>query len=542
MAQRFPIEVVVRAVDKMTPVIRAMTVNVHRIMAPFTKLGDRLGNLSKALNIPKLGSALGEFGGALKNVGHETFKLGLKFAALAAGAAVGFWKIVSGAVETGDELKMMATRVGMTVDQFATLREAAKRADVEAEDFTTSMDKFTRNLGLMKVGKGGGEFLKFLNEVSPTLAKQIKGAKGTEQAFFLVAEAMKKIEDPTKRAVFLQAAFGKSGKAMGDFMGQGANGIQAAQLEVFRLTGSQEELASNSDELDNALKDVELAFKGLRNTAVSALMPALTNLSGIVTDFVVKNRDGIAKWATEAATAIQKWIDRGGFDQLVDSLRKVADAIVKVVDWLGPMGTAIAGVGILATPLIASLGSLAVASVNLAITALPLLINAFTVIGPLIASFGGVMLTALGAAWPFILAVGALVTLGKAIYENWDALSYIFRDWGNSLKWAVLDAWAVVAPILEKLSGVFGKGSIFGEALYLGNAAAAAMMPGAVTPAPLMGAASAAAASPLLQSTQSTEARVSVDFNNMPRGARVSSEPNSSQPVDLSVGYSSVLP
>lgn len=540
MAQRFPIDVVVRAVDKMSPAIRAMTVNVHRIMAPFSKLGERLGNLGKALNLPKLGSALGNFGGALKNVGQETFNLGLKLAGLAAGAAWAFFGIVKGAVGAGDELKMMSARVGLSVDQFASLREAASRADVEAEDFNTSMDKFTRNLGLMKVGKGGGEFLKFLNEVSPTLAKQIKGAKGTEQAFFLVADAMKKVTDPTKRAVFQQAAFGKSGKAMGEFLGQGAAGIREAQVEMLRLMGSQEDFANNSDDLDNALKNVELSFKGLRNVAAGALMPALTTLSKLVTEFLVKNRDGIAKWATDAGAAIQKWVDGGGFDRLVDALRKVADAVVNVVDWLGPMGTVIAGVGILATPLIASLGSLALASVNLAVTALPLLINAFTLISPLLAAFGGTMVTVLAASWPFILFAGSMVTLGKAIYDNWDELSYIFKDWGNSLKWAVLDAWAVVAPILEKLSGVFGGDSTFGKILAVGNATAASMMPSA--PAPLMGAASAAAASPLLQSTQSTEARVSVDFANLPRGARVSTEPNSSQPIDLSVGYSSVLP
>lgn len=540
MAQRFPIEVVVRAVDKMTPAIRAMTVGVHRIMAPFSKLGDRLGNLSKALNLPKLGSAMGDFGGALKSVGAETFKLGLKLAGLAAGAAWAFFGIVKGAVGAGDELRMMADRVGLSVDGFASLREAAKRADVETEDFNTSMDKFVKNLGEMKVGKGGGEFLKFLNEVSPTLAKQIKGAKGTEEAFLLVANAMQKVTDPAKRAVFQQAAFGKSGKAMGEFLGQGAAGIQEAQTAMMRLMGSQEDFANNSDKLDNALKDVELSFTTLRNTAVGALMPALTELSKLVTEFLVKNRDGIKKWATDAAAAIQKWIDSGGFDRLVTSLRSVADAIVKVVDWLGPMGTAIAGLGILATPLIASLGSLAVASVNLAIQAFPFLMTAASALWPVIASVGTAMWGALAPLAPFIAAGAALAYLGKTIYDNWDALVYIFKDWGNSLKWAVLDAWAVVAPILEKLSGVFGKKSIFGEALYLGNAAAAAMMPSA--PAPLMGAAQAAAASPVLQSTQPTEARVSVDFNNLPRGARVSSEPNSSQPVDLNVGYSSVLP
>lgn len=540
MAQKFPLEVVVRAVDKMTPVFRAMAVNAQRVMLPFNRLGQAMSGLSKALNLPKLGEAIGGFGGALKNVGQETFNLGLKLAGLAAGAAFAFFGIVKGAVGAGDELKMMAGRLGLSVDQFSSLREAASRADVEAEEFNTSMDKFVKNLGEMKVGKGGGEFLKFLNEVSPTLAKQIKSAKGTEQAFFLVADAMEKVTDPTKRAVFQQAAFGKSGKAMGAFLGQGAVGISQAQAAVMRLMGSQEELASNSDELDNALKDVNTAFKGLWQGAIAKLMPALTNLSGIVTDFLVKNRDGLKKWAMDAGAAIQKWIDGGGFERLVASLRSVADAVVRVIDYLGPVGTAFAGLGILAAPLIGSLGSLALAGVNLAIAAFPLLVNATAALWPVVASLGTALWGALAPIAPFIAAGAALAYLGKTIYDNWAEISFLFRDWGNSLKWAVIDAWETVRPILEKLAGVFGGNGFFGGALAAGNALSKSLRPSSGG-AP-MGAATAATASPMLQSSQSTEARVSVDFANLPRGARVSTEPNSSQPVDLNVGYSSVLP
>ena len=39
-----------------------------------------------------------------------------------------------------------------------------------------------------------------------------------------------------------------------------------------------------------------------------------------------------------------------------------------------------------------------------------------------------------------------------------------------------------------------------------------------------------------------TEARVSVDFSNLPRGARVTADPNSTAPVSLDVGYSGVMP
>ncbi len=37
---------------------------------------------------------------------------------------------------------------------------------------------------------------------------------------------------------------------------------------------------------------------------------------------------------------------------------------------------------------------------------------------------------------------------------------------------------------------------------------------------------------------QSTEAHVTVDFSNLPRGARVEADPQTTTPIDLGMGYS----
>lgn len=536
---KLSLELVIKAVDKATAPVRALTVQIHKLTAPLKnmKIFDRIGKLGDALNVGGVMKGIGGVGGALKNVGGEVFALVGKLAGIALAAGAAFFSIVHGAMESGDKLGEVAARVGLTVDAFASLGFAAAQADVDQEQFNGAMDKFNKNLGDMKAGKGG-EFLHFLNEISPALAKQMKAAKGTEAALSLMTDAFAKIDDPAKQAILASHAFGKSGLQMGQFLHQGSAAIQEQQLRYMELTGSQEEFARGAGALDNATRESSVAFTGLRNAVAGALFPALTELSRLVTKFLTSNRDGLTKWANNAAAAIKKWLDGGGFDRLVENLTSVATWIGKVVDWLGPMGTALTAVGILALPLIASLGSLGVAVISLAIEAIPMMVAAFGFVAPVMVSAAtGVMgfLTALAPAVlaiaPFILAAGALVFLAKTIGDNWGDLSFIFKDWANSLKWAVLDAWTAVKPILEKLSMFFGETSPFGLALSAGNAVSSALTPSAV-----------AAAAPVSTSLQSTEARVSVDFANLPAGARVTSDPLSSQPVDLSMGYSSVQP
>ncbi len=539
MTAKFPLEVVIKAVDKATAPVRALTVQIHKLTAPLKniKLFDQVRSLGKAINFEGISKGLSGVGSAMGKVGSEVFSLGAKLAGIAVAAGAAFFHIIKSSVDAGDKLGEMADRVGLTVDVYASLGHAAAQADVDQESFNTAMDKFNKNMGEMTHGKGG-EFLHFLNEVSPTLAKQVKAAKGTEAALALMTDAFARIDDPAKSAALSAAAFGKSGLQMGRFLHQGSAAIQEQQRRYFELTGSQEDFAKGAGELDNAMRENDLAFTGLRNTLAGAFFPALTELSKLVTTFLSKNRDGLKKWATSTATALQKWIDSGGFERLVENLKAVAESIGKVVEWLGPMGTMLAGVAVLALPLIASVGSLGVAMLSLAVEAFPLLYAAGAALWPVITAvagsigaFAASIAPALLAVAPFLFIAGALVFIAKRIGDNWGALSYIFKDWGNSIKWAVLDAWEAVRPILEKLSAFFGTTSTFGVALSAGNAAAAALTPSAV-----------AAAAPTPDTSFQSEARVSVDFANLPRGARVSSDPTSSQPVDLSMGYSMVTP
>lgn len=535
MAQEFPLSLVIKAVDKASGPLRALTERLEKVNAPFKQIGKDFGRFSEAAGLSGFQKGLSGFGGALKGVASEVLSLGAKLAGMGVAAGIGLFEIVRGAVESGDKLSEMAGRVGMGADAYASLSFAMAQADVDQEQFNGAMDKLNKNMG--ELHSGGGSLLELLKKHAPVLADQMKHAKGAEAAFSLLTSAFEKIKDPQTRALLATTAFGRSGAQMGVAMAQGGIAIQALRVEFMRLFGSQEESAAAASDVDNAMKKTAVAFLGVRNAIGAELFPVLTKLSEFLTEFMVKNRSSIKAWAEGAAKAIQGWIDGGGFERLVAGFTKVASGIGWVVDKLGPMGTAIAAAAVMAAPLIASLVSLGGAFFSLVSSAIPPLMSAFSAIGPAISAVAATgFLPLIATVGVFIGTALSIANAGRVIYENWDALIFTFKDLGNSIKWAFIDAWNAVKGIVEKLGGAF---EIFKDPLgaaFNGGKMAFNHVFGSEGAAPMLGAAAAAPQ----RVTQSSETRVSVDFNNMPKGTRVSQDPNSSQPIDISRGYSMV--
>lgn len=496
MSADFPLSLTVRAFDKTGGTLRALTAKLKTQMAPFKSLGKDWSEFSKA--VKPLTGAFAGVGSSMVGVGREAIALGVKIAAMAGAAGFALFSIVHGAVEAGDKLQEMADRVGVGVNFYASLQHAANLADIDQEQFASGMDRLNKGLGEMKAGSG--DLLEFLNKVSPKLAEQVKGAKTTEAALSLLTDTFARLPDTQRRAALSSHVFGKTNLQMGNFLHQGSAAIQKQQKEYLRIAGSQEAFAQGASDLDNALKNLEVAFLGLRSAAMGALFPAFTMLSGIVTEFVVKNRDGIQKWATEAATAIQAWVSGGGIDRLVQGFKDFFDAVGPIVSALGGFKFVAVAVGaVLAGPLVLSVVGL---------------VGSLATMAVVLAPFAGVLATIAAVA----LSVGAAFA---TIWENWEQLKSIWKDGAN------LESITRLAGILASANPLAYAGQKIGASLS-----------GSVSTA--LGVAPPMGADQSRPGATSTEARVLVDFSNMPKGTRVTQDATSSQPVDLSMGYSMV--
>lgn len=516
--KKYPLSLIVKAVDRATAPLKRITDRLNAMGAPARRLGKQLGKFGEAAGIPALMKGFTGVGGALRNVGSEAFNLGAKLIGMAGVATFALFHIVKGAVDAGDKLGEMATRVGLGVNAYASLQHAAAQADVEQEAFNGAMDQFNKRLGEAKAN--GGPLLGFLQKVSPKLAMQVKGAKSTEAALSLMTDAFSKIEDPGKRAALAAATFGKSGLQMGEFLHQGSAAIQRQQIEYLRLAGSQEEFAKGAGELDNAMRDTETAFLGLRSAAFGALFPAFTVLAKAVTEFVAKNRDGLAKWASGASAAITQWVNSGGIERVIAGMSELAAGVRKVWDFIGGLkGAIITASAVMAGPLLAAIA-----------TAIPAIVSL------------GIALFTTPVGW-FVGAIALIAGAAFLIVKNWEPVSKFFKTlWPEQVKWIsqVADGLALLVSLYQKYKDLTSQSTAPTQAPGTASTSQFGVVRRFENWVNGAGDFGAEAARPGAAAAQSTQAAVSVTFDNLPPGARVTQDRSNTQPLDLAVGYAGV--
>jgi hypothetical protein len=449
----FPLTLTIKAVDNATSSLKS--INTQLANMPIFKIQKSLGNLSEGLGLPALGKSVLGVGSALSNVGSAASSLSLKLAGLAGAAAFGFYHVVRGAVDAGDKLGEMSQRVGLSVDAFASLQYAAAQADIEQEAFNGSMDTFNKNLGMAKAGTG--RFLAFLTKVSPTLAVQIRHTKNTQEAIDLMSKAFTRVTDPAKRAALATAAFSDS--QMGQFLGQGSEAIKEQQRRYLELAGSQEKFAAGAGELDNAMRETETAFLGLRSAASAELFPALTELARALSSIMAGNRGNLKKWATEAGAALTGWVKGGGLDRLGQTLKSIAETVATVVDRIGGLkGVAILTGAYLSSGFIGSIAQTAVALGRLGLDVLPVAVRGFLLLQ---GALEGVNLVMIGfAAAPFVLAAVGIGAAAYQIYQNWQPLKEFFVDLWDSVILSFRSGWSAVEPIIKAMAMVPGFGGL----------------------------------------------------------------------------------
>jgi phage-related minor tail protein len=582
---KYPLSLIIRAVDGVTKPLEKINARLEKtgaaLSAPFAKLGNSIGALGRAAGVPALADSFGRARDAAGNLGQKAAGLVGTFAGLAAAGAFGFTAIVRSAEEAGSRLNDMSTRTGLSVQAFAELEFAAKKAGVGGESFAGGMEKF--NKGLSEARRGAGPLAELLKKVGPVYLQQLKSAKSNEEAFTLLAKAMQKVENPGRRAELAAAAFGRAGVGMVNVLKDGPEGVAQLRAEFLKLAGDQTAFAKNSDALGDSFDALETSLLGVRNVAVGALMPAITRLTEIVTGFVVKNRDGIQQWAERTGAAIQKWIDGGGVDRLVAGLGRLIDTASGLIDKVGGMENALKLVALaMAGPTLIAAGQFGIALVSLtanvvafgarlgglqlATWAADWVKYLWMMRGSIMAGLIPSLTAATASVWSFtaallanpitwvVIAVATLAGAVYLVYRNWDGIAAFFwgrwdavtkvfsgfLSWvGENLSWTPLgmlvNNWepvkAFFSGLWDSITAIFRGGwetispiidKMMNVAQFIpGLGGAAGVVNGARSLFGGEGAAPTLGAASALPPSRASETKVQVDFANVPRGVRV---------------------
>jgi len=524
---KFPLAVVMTAVDKWTASLTKMTAGVSAAFKPITDAGKSIGEWGKANGFARVTEALGGVQSAVWNT-VKAFSIGfLAIGGALADVGYALFHIVEGTVAAGDAALKNSQKAGMALGTFQELAYAAKLAGIEQGDFANVMSKFSRNVGLVALGnhKAAEGFRRLGINVFDAHHK----LRPVEELLGVVADRLPLLADQGKRNAISAMLFGKGFASLSHFLHEGSEGMREAADEARRLgivfSPAQAAAAVHFERRLIALKS---AFAGVRNVIGLALMPAFERLIEVIMELVERYRPQIEAWAKRFAEKLPERLAKLGHwvQDLTDHLLPLVEAFIKVIDWIGPTNAILLALG-------------ATILVTVVPAVISLVASLYTLSAALAATPVGWII--LGIAAAIALTVGGLVKMYfeiKWVMAQWAALAgWVERHW------AVLDTFFTVlwdgikAKFTDAYDWIAAKVTAIVDLIpewlrESGSFAVKAALTPAASSARIIGAAVGAASG--------GQSSVKVEFANVPRGTRVTEMRSDGPELDLSMGYSMV--
>lgn len=241
----------------------------------FDEISKKMRGMSNTMNK--------SLGGSFMNL--QTLATGF-FAAVATSKIAG---AVNDFALMGDRIAKTSNTLGVGVEALQELEYVAGQQGASTEALNSGFQNLNKNIGMMTVGSG--KLYAYLKKGNPELLKQVKAAKNSEEAFSLLTDAIGKETDVSRRAALATAAFGGSAQDMIKFSKGGKESIDALREAKRRFGVISEDAAKASEAFNDAQDDLGQAVKGLTYGALAPLLPKLTELIKLATDWVVANKD-----------------------------------------------------------------------------------------------------------------------------------------------------------------------------------------------------------------------------------------------------------
>jgi hypothetical protein len=217
----------------------------------FTRIEQRGARLESRLS--KLGA--GAFGAFAKGATLALAPL------LSVGAALGTAKA---AMDDFDKIAKQAKASGLDPEFFQELGYAAELGGMSVDELSSAMSGFIKNAGLAAEGKG--RMVTALKALNPELLQSIQLTQSQEERLRLVADALDKEGDASRRAAIAAAAFGDSGIRMVEVLKGGSAALEetARNARNLGLIIDRDLLAraeQMNDEFGTATKVIDMQFK-----------------------------------------------------------------------------------------------------------------------------------------------------------------------------------------------------------------------------------------------------------------------------------------
>lgn len=215
----------------------------------------------------------------ISSVTSQVAAFSAKTAALGTAALAPMALMTRQFVNLGDEVAKAARRVGIGAADLAGLRHAADLAGVSAGEVQVAFRYMAR-----RIHTDTAESRRALDRLGLS-ADELKKKTPTEQ-FFVLADAIRRIQDPSLRSAISLEIFGRSGDAMIPLFEQGSAVIREQAEEFRELTGATDEQYRRAELLKDAQTRMQTALRGISMEVGSTLAPALIDATNKLTGLV----------------------------------------------------------------------------------------------------------------------------------------------------------------------------------------------------------------------------------------------------------------
>lgn len=296
-----------------------------------------------------IGGAMRSVGGAVRSVTAAIGRVpvvGAMLGGLGVAAAVsGIARLTTGYAEQADAIAKLARYTGIGAAALQEYRYAAGQAGVDGDLFDASIRKFTMSLSEFQT-QGSGT-LKNLTLMQPALARLLKSATSTEDAFEMMVRSMGLVERESERTRLAQLAFGEEGARMALLAGLGAAEIGKLRESFRRLGGGIRTSAlGQAEEFSDELVNLKLALGGVRNALGEELVASLLPRMKELTEWLVDNRSQVVEWARDFAKAFGSALESmvKAIPDVIAGIESIVGGIRDAIEFMKELGAGVSAV------------------------------------------------------------------------------------------------------------------------------------------------------------------------------------------------------